>query len=539
MTRDGKEKKPMGSVSRDKSNPVQHQTQKLSKADEREVEDLILKPSQSSASLCVDGVYTSSLQFAVESIKKCKQVILDDRYVLSSVLGQGQAIYTFEALHQELNLPRVVKIAREEGLERLVNHRNILSQLDIAGVPQIYDSRIECDTSYTVEQLVGTSGLNRFIDLVRKAKQSSEEFDWYSEGCDENAVTIWMPVLLDTLKELHEQDILHRDIKPSNIRFYKEKIFLLDFDVSRKQDLENTLSKDDLKGFSANYMAPEVRMGEEHDKRSDLWQLAATMFETLTQSMPISTTNPQELASGKLKHDYSEFFAKALNMDPDKRFQTAEEMKKAFIELMQENDVFGGGYIIWATQREVYSAKVKKGGISDPIKVLDLLRKPKVHEIANIAISPSKEEIIVLTKQSDYNYYNALYKTNVKSPDVETLVKDSDGFRKKDNRGTENNKLLYNDEGIYLVRYFNGVGHVLFDPDKQSFFDEGHDHESSDRIEREYNTSKKRLSPNQIYKLVIDGTVLRVKAADGQSIGTKWSGPDSGYKIVTCTWADV
>ena len=90
----------------------------------------------------------------------------------------------------------------------------------------------------------------------------------------ERAWTI-ISAMAEALHRAHEAGLVHRDVKPSNVLFDAAgRPLLADFGLARTH-----------MGFavgSPEYMAPEQAMGGEAERRSDVYALAAVVFEMLT-----------------------------------------------------------------------------------------------------------------------------------------------------------------------------------------------------------------------------------------------------------------
>ena len=124
------------------------------------------------------------------------------------------------------------------------------------------------------------------------------------------------------LHHAHEHDILHRDVKPANILMdpINAAPKLGDFGLA----MATTENDDDGLIFGTpGYAAPEVYEGHP-DARSDVYAAAVILYQLLTGDMPGNPyQHPSELAQCDRRYDA--LLAKALQPDPDDRFQTAAE----------------------------------------------------------------------------------------------------------------------------------------------------------------------------------------------------------------------
>jgi serine/threonine protein kinase len=140
------------------------------------------------------------------------------------------------------------------------------------------------------------------------------------------------------LGHAHEQGILHRDIKPANIIIEDGgHPYLLDFGLARD---EADLGLTDSAGFVGTpyYMAPEqIRRDETApvDRRTDVWGLGVTMYETLALRRPFDAKNSEDLfteirtaeptplrkLNPEVSRELEAVVAKALRRNPAERYQ--------------------------------------------------------------------------------------------------------------------------------------------------------------------------------------------------------------------------
>lgn len=136
----------------------------------------------------------------------------------------------------------------------------------------------------------------------------------------QEAISIYIQVCKAT-KQLHECNpaIIHRDIKPENIFYDSGKIYLFDFDISRNFNLDK--NKDTHILGSQGYAAPEQFGFRQSDQRSDIYALGVLLNVLLTKKLP-----SEEMCKTKEKH----IIEKAISLDPEKRYQTIDELLQEF-----------------------------------------------------------------------------------------------------------------------------------------------------------------------------------------------------------------
>jgi serine/threonine-protein kinase len=142
----------------------------------------------------------------------------------------------------------------------------------------------------------------------------------------------WVLQLCNVLTYLHQQKppIIFRDLKPANIMLNKDGVIkLIDFGIARMFDPKKTT--DTLKMGSVGYASPEQHAGQgQTDARSDVYSLGATMHHLLTGHSPtvrpFAFQQPRQL-NPKLSSRISQVIMKAVQMDPDQRYQTVQSLR--------------------------------------------------------------------------------------------------------------------------------------------------------------------------------------------------------------------
>ena len=152
--------------------------------------------------------------------------------------------------------------------------------------------------------------------------------------------------IVESLKQLHENQIIHKDIKPQNIIINPTtgQVKITDFSIASRLSTENQnpTNPNSIEGSLA-YMSPEQtgRMNRSLDYRTDFYSLGVTFYEILTGKLPFTTTDPIELVHSQIAISpvppseivpdipgaISKIILKLLAKAAEARYQSAEGLK--------------------------------------------------------------------------------------------------------------------------------------------------------------------------------------------------------------------
>ena len=148
--------------------------------------------------------------------------------------------------------------------------------------------------------------------------------------------------LTGALAYIHALGLLHRDIKPTNILFDRDShLFLTDFGIASWLG-ESPVQHGQVMG-TPHYMAPEIFDGCA-DARSEVYSVGILLYQLLTGVLPFDGPNDWKiclqhretqplapsLLNPSLPRPVERVILGALKKDPRRRYQTAEDLLRAF-----------------------------------------------------------------------------------------------------------------------------------------------------------------------------------------------------------------
>ncbi len=136
-----------------------------------------------------------------------------------------------------------------------------------------------------------------------------------------------------------KQGVVHRDVKPDNIMIDANgRAIVTDFGIARSA-AESRLTATGLSVGTPRYMSPEQARAKAMDGRSDLYSLGIVAYEALTGARPfdgedpfailmahINTPPPVPTLVTEEERSVYAVIERLIAKDPDKRYQTADEM---------------------------------------------------------------------------------------------------------------------------------------------------------------------------------------------------------------------
>ncbi len=278
--------------------------------------------------------------------------ILDNRYAIVRLLGQGGMGAVYEAKHTGTGRRVAVKIILREGatnedhVARFQREARAVGAVESDYIAQVFDTGRDRETG---------------APYIAMEFLEGEDVQALLERLGPLPVDLALRIALQAclgLERAHAAGVIHRDIKPANLFLARKEhgarvVKLLDFGVAKitaAEPVDHGLTKTGAMIGSPLYMSPEQARGSGViDARSDLWSLGVSLYQCISGSRPndgvqglgellltlCSTPAPwlQSVAPW-VPAEVAQVVRRALTIDPTARYAGAAELAGALRALL-------------------------------------------------------------------------------------------------------------------------------------------------------------------------------------------------------------
>ena len=274
---------------------------------------------------------------------------LNNRYQIVERIGIGGMAEVYRAQDSVLGRTVAVKVMLPQHAEdasfaaRFRQEAASAANLSSPYIVNVYDWGQDSGTYYIVMEYV------RGSDLKTAIKQRGP--------INQRKVAEIGSQVCQALSVAHNMDIIHRDIKPQNIMVQPDgNVKVMDFGIARAKnsDAEKTSA---VLG-TAHYISPEQAQGKDLSSTSDIYSLGIVLYESATGQLPFDGPDAVSVAMkqvqeapvppSEIKPDIDPsleaIIMKAIEKDPNNRFQTAQEMRTALNDFLAGRPVSFGDY---------------------------------------------------------------------------------------------------------------------------------------------------------------------------------------------------
>ncbi|MFQ5753319.1 MAG: protein kinase [bacterium] len=261
-------------------------------------------------------------------------------YKILNKLGEGGMGVVYKAM--DITLGRIVALkfvsaemaTNESTKHRLMREAKACASLNHPNINTIFEFVEAEDRSFIVMEYIEGKTLQ---ELVNQKHFEVEE-----------VLEIALQVV-DALDVAHKQGIVHRDLKSANIMLdVHDRVKIMDFGLA-KLSRGSLLTQTGATLGTAAYMSPEQAQGEEVDLRSDIYSIGVVLYELLTGELPFKEAhqlavmysivheapNPPRELNPAIPAELEAVVLKAMEKDPNDRYQNFADMKTDLMELQE------------------------------------------------------------------------------------------------------------------------------------------------------------------------------------------------------------
>ena len=266
-------------------------------------------------------------------------------YRIGPLIGQGGMGAVYEGFDVRLQRKAAIKIlpvqfaGDPDRVRRFQLEARAASQLNHPNIVSIYDADFDAGYSYIAAELVEGETLRQLM----------------AHGpLDSKAILEIGVQLCSALAAAHDAKIVHRDIKPENVMRRPDGIVkVLDFGLAKLA--EPASGQTDLRtrpgGIlgTVHYLSPEQVLGKPAGPQSDVFSAGVVLYELAAGSRPfdgptdgaiftrIVSEAPARVSelSRRIDKDFEAVILRALEKDPELRFQTANDFRAALRLLLR------------------------------------------------------------------------------------------------------------------------------------------------------------------------------------------------------------
>jgi len=327
------------------------------------------------------------------------------QYKILSKIGEGGFGAVFLADQLGVGRKAVIKVLRqalvgsEDFVKRFEREAAVLAQLENQHLVRLYNfGRLDDGQLFLAMEYGGDTTV---ADVIKR--QGHLEAD--------RALVI-AEQICEALEDAHGHGIVHRDLKPQNVLVSRRNTTdwakVVDVGIAKILDADDgEVPAQHLTGTGVvigtpAYFSPEQARGLSVDGRSDLYALGIVLYEMLSGTLPIKGISGLDFVRAhavdpptpfsrngiELPPYIEKVVFRALEKNPAKRYQSAEEMRRALVEARARMYSGGGS----RGPRKLLYAGVAAAAAAAAVSLAVYLARPA---LIRLAVAPSNAELLL------------------------------------------------------------------------------------------------------------------------------------------------
>ena len=241
--------------------------------------------------------------------------MLDNRYEILEVIGQGGMAVVFKAKCHRLNRLVAIKVLKPELADdaefrrRFHDESQAVAMLSHPNIVSVYDVSKGGGLEYIVMELIDGITLKQYME--RRGQLNWRE------------ALHFITQVMRALSHAHSRGIIHRDIKPQNIMILRDgSVKVADFGIAcLTAKNSQTMAGKEAMG-SVHYISPEQAKGERIDQRSDIYSVGMLLRFMLSGSLEVLPRLPGCAGLRRVARRCTAF-------DPRRRYPSASALLRA------------------------------------------------------------------------------------------------------------------------------------------------------------------------------------------------------------------
>jgi serine/threonine-protein kinase len=262
-------------------------------------------------------------------------------YNTTHIVGEGGTGRVYRGIDPKSGETVAIKVLRTNFFRNKMHERELaknvkkFKKLDHPNLVKVYEYEPGPENNCIILEFVDGPDMKWYIDTRPWALQER---------------LVVMAQICNGLGHLHEKGFIHHDIKPANVLFTRKgQVKLCDFSLAGTGGLMAMFDQGLKEQVTPMYVSPELIRKEKATTLSDMYSLGVLMYVFFTGKIPFEVDTLQRLyhchlnempihptiSNNKVPEPLGNIIMRLLSKDPDRRFQTCDQLRITLSEIGQ------------------------------------------------------------------------------------------------------------------------------------------------------------------------------------------------------------